>query len=134
MTETVHHSAVKANVFRECTNLSGKQRDASECASQHHKCHVPNSYFEGVTLRTPLGFKENAHAELRGESVQLSVPHPKRPSRAGDPEAFQISFQLQLQNDVTLNFTTVLRIIKKKNNRQGHYSRRRSIFYLALHT
>ena len=110
MTETVCHSAVKAHAFRECTNLSGKQRDANDRAPQLHKCHIPNSCFEGVMLRTPLGFKENAREELRGESVQLSVLHSKHPSIAGDPEVFQISFQLQLEKDVTLNFVTVLQI------------------------
>lgn len=54
VTETVHHSAVIANAFREHTNLSGKQRDMNKSAPQLHKCYVLNSYTEGVTLRTPL--------------------------------------------------------------------------------
>lgn len=66
VTETVHHSAVIANTFRERTNLSGKQRDVNKSVPQLHKRYVLNSYFEGVTLRTPLGLKDITCEELWG--------------------------------------------------------------------
>lgn len=68
-----------------------------------------------------------------GKSVQLSVLHLKHPSIAGDPEAFQISFQLQLEKYVTLDFITVLQIIKKIIPK-AIIQEGSLFFYLALHT
>lgn len=90
MTETVCDSAVKANVFRGSTNLSGEQSDAN--VPQTHRCHVPNPSVERGTVRTPLG--------LNKKCTQLPVLHSKHPGTAADPEALQMSFQLQLQRNV----------------------------------
>jgi len=92
VTETVGHTAVRANAFRERTNLSVTQSDANERASHPHKCHVLNSYFKGATLRTPLGFKENACEELWGESVWLSVLHSKYPVQVVILKHFRFHF------------------------------------------